>query len=91
MTSGQVRALSQLLEEWDPIGVYDDSDDAPPSGEYERLVNPLLTKLRAGDSAGEIAAYLTWDVRTNMGLPSRPDTDLLAAERIHRWYHGARI
>jgi hypothetical protein len=89
----QVLALNRLLDEWDPIGVYDgfdDQDDRPPSGEYERLVNPILTKLRAGDSARDIAAYLTWDVRTNMDLASRPDADLAAAERIYAWYHGSR-
>lgn len=83
-----MRELSLLLDEWDPIGVYDPPEEGPPPGEYERLVGPVLTKLRAGESAGDIAVYLTWDVQTNIGLPSRPEADLAAAERIYAWFHG---
>lgn len=82
--------LSRLLDEWDPIGVYDSTDDTPPPGEYARMVVPLLTKLRAGESPREISDYLTWDVRTNMGLPSRPGADIAAAGRIHAWFASRR-
>lgn len=86
-TEGLAQELSRLLGEWDPIGVYDPHEDGPPPGEYGRLVGPILTKLRAGDSVRELAAYLTWDVHTNMGLPGRPAADLAAAEKMHGWFH----
>ena len=87
VTDDQIRELSDLLDQWDPIGVYQDGDDAPPPGEYERLVGPVLAKLRKGDSPADIAAYLTRHVRANMGLPGRPDGDLAAAERLYAWFH----
>jgi hypothetical protein len=87
VTEHDARVVSRMLDEWDPIGVYE-GDGGPPPGEYDRLVGPVLTKLRSGDDAQVIAAYLTWDVRTNMGLRSRPDADLEAAERLHTWFHG---
>ena len=68
------------------LGVYE-GDDRPPPAEYERLVGPVLGKLHSGDSADSIAAYLTRDVRTNMGVPSRPEADLETAKRLHAWFH----
>ncbi|MCW2573202.1 MAG: hypothetical protein JWO88_3260, partial [Frankiales bacterium] len=84
----EVRELSRLLDEWDPIGVYDPPEDGPPPGEYARLVGPLLTKLRTGGSAHDIAEYLSWDARTNMGLGGQPGADVQAAERIFAWFHS---
>jgi hypothetical protein len=87
VTEDDAQVVSRMLDEWDPIGVYE-GDGGPPPGEYQLLVGPVLTKLRSGDDAQALAAYLTWDVRTNIGLPSRPDADLEAATRLHTWFHG---
>jgi hypothetical protein len=86
--SDEVRELSRLLDEWDPIGVYGDWLDLPGPGEYDRLIGPVLTKLRSGDDPGEIATFLTWDETTNMGLRGQPEKALAAALRIHAWFHA---
>ena len=52
------RQVSALLDAWDPIGVYDDADDSSSQGEYERLVRPVLAKLRTGDDEASLAAFL---------------------------------
>jgi hypothetical protein len=79
--------LSRLLDEWDPIGVYEKWLGLPGPGEYDRLIGPVLTKLRSGCTPEEIAAFLTWDETTNMGLRGQPDEALAAAQRINAWYH----
>lgn len=86
MVKGDDEAVSRMLDEWDPIGVYV-AGDGPPAGEYQRLVGPVLSMLRSGKSAEEIAVYLTSDVHANMGLPSRAGADLEAATRMHTWFH----
>jgi hypothetical protein len=77
--------VGRILDAWDPIGVYREPADAPPAGEYERLVGPVLTKLRAGAGIAEVATYLEWESRTNMGLTG-PLGEREAAQRLVNWW-----
>lgn len=41
--------------------------------------------MRAGDSEADLAEYLAWDARTNMGLAG-PLNEWHAARRLHEWW-----
>ena len=45
--SARALQLAQMLHDWDPIGVYEGDDPNPSSDEYDDLVSPILTALRA--------------------------------------------
>lgn len=88
--SGQTvrQQVSDLLDSWDPIGVY---VDCPPGeccwrpGEYERLVSPVLVKLRSGDDAESLATYLSWYATVNMSLDHVAGAEE-AARRMFEWW-----
>lgn len=54
-----------LWEEWDPIGLNDNSN---LSDEYDRYADEIYAMLRRGADAEEIARHLSWVVTTLMGL-----------------------
>ena len=78
--------LRQLLFwRWDPLGV----DDAFPvtAGEYDAYVPVLLSRLRAGATAGEVAEYLLDVERSSMGQRFSDDTELCeVGERVIAWF-----
>ena len=59
-----VRALRELWNEWDPIGV------ASPAlqDEYDSYLGPTLTLLERGSTEDEITDYLSYLVRDYIGL-----------------------
>ncbi len=66
------RAVSDFLDrKWDPIGIYDGSDDAPP-GEYASYAPVILHDLYAGVSADDLLRHLR-HARSLMGLEEAPD------------------
>ena len=77
--------LRALLNEWDPIGVYDPLTDFPPD-EYDCMEGPLMSRLRRGESAEEIASYLTTELREHFGLPSVPNQPDDFARRLVTWF-----
>lgn len=80
--------VSDLLDTWDPIGVYADwppGEVGWPPGEYERLVSPVLMKLRAGEDVETLATYLAWDAEVNMAL-GRVEGAEEAARRLCDWW-----
>ena len=92
MDSGSARPtdrerVSALLDEWDPIGVYDDADGEWPAGEYSRLVDPVLAMLHRGTDPLALAGYLNRDAGESMGL-SAPDDALGVAERLVAWWRS---
>lgn len=87
MTDEDRQALSQLLDAWDPIGVYLDPEYPAYPGEYERLMPAILNKLDAGADQAEIAAYLAWDAKTMMSLDGFVETEP-AAKSIALWWNG---
>lgn len=76
--------LEQLLNEWDPIGVYDPATDFPRD-EYDCLYYPLLGRLQRGETPQEIASFLRDDLTNHFGL-SRPGDPTGFAERLVSWW-----
>jgi hypothetical protein len=86
-----VPELRRLLNEWDPIGVYDPIDDFP-ADEYDCLYTPLLTHLRRGDGEAKITEYLRSRLASHFGLHAGPSTEQFAV-RLCTWWdatHGMR-
>lgn len=88
-TAEDVAAIQRLLNEWDPIGVYDPEDDFPDD-EYDCLYYPLLARLRRGETAREIADYLRGDLEGHFGLDRNAGDPGSFAERLVRWWETAR-
>ncbi len=65
--------LRRLLNEWDPIGVYDPETNFPED-EYDCLELLLMERLRNGDSAAEIERFLTLELSEHFGLDPRVRT-----------------
>jgi len=59
--------LRRLLNEWDPIGVYDPERDWPED-EYDCLEQPLMQRLRHGATADEIGAFLEEELTEHFGI-----------------------
>jgi hypothetical protein len=79
----EVRQL--LFWRWDPIGV----DDAFPviADEYDRYARVLLSRLRAGATAGQVAEYLLEVERSSMGQRFSDDARLReVGERVIAWF-----
>lgn len=65
------RELRSLLNEWDPIGVFDpadEDDEVGPVDEYDCLCDPLMSHLPRGDSRAELAESLRDELRGHFGL-----------------------
>jgi hypothetical protein len=81
--------LRELLYEWDPIGVAPEPDW--PRDEYDDLIEPLLNRLRAGATAGELAVLLEEHVNGQMGLEVDVDREERFAARLVQWWaHSAK-
>jgi hypothetical protein len=81
------RELRDLLNTWDPIGVYPSlggSDD-----EYDCIRDTLLSHLTRGDSRVEIGDYLRTELERHFGL-SRPHVPGTVIDEIFSWWEQAR-
>jgi hypothetical protein len=81
--------LRQLLNEWDPIGVYNRATDFPPD-EYNCLHAPLVGLLAGGADTASVAAFLERELSEHFGLdPRRSEPEEFAARRV-LWFgdHG---
>jgi hypothetical protein len=85
--TAEMAELSQRLDEWDPIGVYDFmSADQWPHGEYDDLIEPILEALRAGAKPQELARELVSVLKNDYGLGvTLADTEPVAASLV-QWY-----
>jgi hypothetical protein len=78
-----------LMEEWDPIGVRGVPEAAD---EYDSYLGPIAERLRSGQSAEEIAAYLNFVTEERMGwkdpayLVRARQGNLAAAQKVVAWY-----
>jgi hypothetical protein len=90
--------LRQLLNEWDPIGVFDPVIDDPdgdldvlraPDDEYDCLSAPLLERLRQGAGADAITGFLDRELRDHFGLALPLALTADFAGRLVRWYRTA--
>jgi hypothetical protein len=77
--------LRYLLNQWDPIGVYDEKLDFPPD-EYDCLIGPLMTRLARHESRASLGEYLWNEIENHFGLdPVRCGADVFA-DRLQAWY-----
>jgi hypothetical protein len=79
--------LRALLNEWDPIGIYDPLTDFPPD-EYDCMEGPLMSRLQRGDSVDQITAYLTTELAEHFGLDPAPSRPQDFAQRLVTWFHA---
>lgn len=86
------RELRDLLNEWDPLGVFDPDDDDHNLGvvdEYDCIRDPLIAHLLRGDSRTQVAEFLRDELRGHFGLePSRSTTHFI--DRVFEWWESAR-
>ena len=77
--SSELEAIKALLwEEWDPIGVNDDSD---AFGEYDSYADQVYSMLARGADSEEIARHLSWVVHTLIGLGTNDQHSAMIANR----------
>ncbi|MDG4762969.1 hypothetical protein O7632_02410 [Solwaraspora sp. WMMD406] len=79
----RTRALRQMLNGWDPIGVgeFHAGDD-----EYDCLLGPLLTRLAAGSDADDVTCFLRDRMERHFGLaPTDVDVANFAARAVAWW------
>jgi hypothetical protein len=83
--AGFAEVKQLLFWRWDPIGV----GDAFPvtADEYDRYARVLLSRLRAGATAGQVAEYLLDVERSSMGQRFSDDAKLReVGERVIAWF-----
>jgi hypothetical protein len=52
--------LREILNDWDPIGIYscDDQDDPLPPDEYDCIRVPVISRLMSGAKPFDVASFL---------------------------------
>lgn len=84
------RELRVLLNDWDPIGVFDPDDadgESGPVDEYDCIRDPLISLLLREDDPTEVAAFLRRELADHFGLdPGLVTTDVL--DRIFTWWRS---
>ena len=76
MISKLQNIMRLLWEEWDPIGV----KGIAPDDEYDSYAQRVYAMLSEGKQVGEIADYLTWAVRENMGMGGADRDEAIASD-----------
>jgi hypothetical protein len=86
------RELRGLLNEWDPIGVFDHDDGEDGSGpadEYDCIRDPLISHLLRGDSRYEVADFLRDELTGHFGLePWLVTANVI--DRIFDWWESVK-
>lgn len=84
------RELRVLLNNWDPIGVFDPDDmsgEAGPVDEYDCIRDPLISHLLREADRAEVASFLRHELADHFGLRSSMVTsDVL--DRIFSWWYS---
>ncbi|MER6082430.1 hypothetical protein [Streptomyces sp. NPDC001833] len=83
-TADTENGLRHLLNEWDPIGVADDVLD-----EYDRVLAPLLQRLRIGVDQAELGEFLRHELEDHFGLSPLPSEPEAMAARVISWWTAA--
>jgi hypothetical protein len=82
---GNRTTLRRLINEWDPIGVYDPATDFP-SDEYDCLHAPAMGMLSRGADTAAVAEFLEHELSHHFGLDPRPHRPEEFADRLVRWF-----
>jgi hypothetical protein len=80
--------LREILNEWDPIGVFGMGLDRPPDDEYDSYLSPVFTALHEGGAAAEVRRALE-SALGRMGLGPAGEREDLFAERIACWWRAS--
>lgn len=83
--AGDWEELRQLLNDWDPIGVYDRTTDFPPD-EYDCLYAPLMGLLVEGADVASVADFLERELSRHFGLDPRPSRPEDFAACLVEWF-----
>ena len=78
-------ALADLLQNCDPIGVYEGDITPPPPGEYDDLVRPILAELRKGASVESLTRDLRAVLASDYGLSNVVDVEATARSILTWW------
>jgi hypothetical protein len=84
--SGAAELHGLLLDCWDPVGV---RGVEYAENEYDGYRGGVMERLRAGEGAEGVAAYLSW-AQGRLGLPRPADALMDVAERIDAWYESLK-
>ena len=76
--------LRELLNAWDPIGVFQ-ADPEWPRDEYDPYLSPIFDALREGHSVDDVRQALARALSRMGQGPAGPREDAFA-ERILRWW-----
>lgn len=85
------RELGALLNEWDPIGVFDAEDEVRDPGaaaEYDCICDALISHLLQGEGRHEIASLLGDELTDHFGLGAWTETSDVV-DRIFEWWELA--
>jgi hypothetical protein len=83
--------LREILNRWDPIGVFGYESVEWPEDEYESYVDPLMWQLRAGKSEEQITQYLESLVHDWMEIEVEPGKAESCAKEAFEWFHRRHI
>jgi hypothetical protein len=85
----EARELRDLLNEWDPIGVYRDPANSPNDlDEYDDLNGPVMSRLRQGSGAQEIGDFLLTELRSRYGIDPDRAWVFDFAQQVKAWFDG---
>ncbi len=85
------KELREILNRWDPIGVYQMTGVEWPEDEYDSYVEPLLCQLRLGKSVEQLTQYLGALVTNLIGTEAAPRKTEQCAKEAFEWFHRRRI
>ena len=83
--------LREILNRWDPIGVYQMTGVEWTEDEYDGYVEPLLNQLRLGKTVEQLTQYLGTLVTNLIGAEVVPGKTEQCAEEAFEWFHRRRI
>ncbi len=79
--------LRDIVNRWDPIGVFGFREIDWPKNEYDCVVEPLMSLLRSGKTTEEITQYLERQVRDHFGVEVVPGKAARCADEAFTWFH----
>lgn len=80
----QEKELINLLNNWDPIGVY--PFKGGPKDEYEDFVNPIVSVLQKGTNKKELTIFLKQFLKEHVGLTTKVENIERFSDATLKWW-----